>query len=104
MIQFFSLNISVPSFPGNKEGLQEIHEAYQILLKIIMGAKNRFKKKSQELLIYTKYVLNFLLKATVQIIRLSKMMTPDSGKVSKKSEKKKSSKNKVLVKNYSTTL
>ena len=32
------------------------------------------------------------------------MMTPDSGKVSKKSEKKKSSKNKVLVKNYSTTL
>lgn len=29
------------------------------------------------------------------------MMTPESGKVSKKSEKKKSSKNKVLVKNVS---
>lgn len=37
---------------GNKEGLQELHEAYQILLKIIMGAKNRFKKKSQVLNAY----------------------------------------------------
>ena len=56
-----SLYISVNSFPGNKEGLQEIHEAYQILLKIIMGAKNRFKKKSQVFRIYTEKKLFSLL-------------------------------------------
>ena len=31
----------------NVEGLQEIHEAYQILLKIILANKDRFKKKSK---------------------------------------------------------
>ena len=50
----FSLNISSNFLIGNKEGLQELHEAYQILLKIIMGAKNRFKKKSQ---VYIKGML-----------------------------------------------
>ena len=37
------------SFEGLKdvEGLQEIHEAYQILLKIILASKDRFKKKSK---------------------------------------------------------
>lgn len=52
-IHKLSLNSSSNSLSGNKEGLQEIHEAYQILLKIVMGAKNRFKKKSQVFHVYT---------------------------------------------------
>ena len=31
----------------NVEGLQEVHEAYQIVLKILLASKDRFKKKSK---------------------------------------------------------
>ena len=36
----------------NKESIQELHEAYQVLLKIILANKDRFKKTSKVIYVY----------------------------------------------------
>jgi len=76
---------------GNVESLQEIHEAYQVILKILLASKDRFKKKSQ---------------ATVQIIRLAKMMTPEKHKKDKrrtgKNKKQNRRKSVIIVEDFDT--
>ena len=75
----------------NKESIQELHEAYQVLLKIILANKDRFKKTSKVIYVMKHFCHNNILtfsQATVKVLRFSKMMTPEKTAPGRKHDRK----------------